>query len=86
MNQPVFIYNNPNAECVFCRRTHNPHPDYDHEPVVTALMPYNDKNYEICINCYDEILEVSDKTGEPLTSTIKDKVNVARLVGKSSLF
>lgn len=85
MKKPVFVYNNPNASCAFCCRTHNPHPDYSHEPLVTALITLDDKRYEVCINCHCDMIETSERTNTELALILKEKVNLSRLLNKAGL-
>lgn len=85
MKQPVFIYNNTNAECVFCCRTHNPHPDYSHEPIVTTLMTVDDKEHEVCINCHCDMIETSERTNKELTLILRERINLNRLLNQAGL-
>ena len=32
-----FIYNQPEAQCDFCKATENPHPDYDETIPITRI-------------------------------------------------
>ena len=85
MKKPVFIYNNPNAACVFCCRTHNPHPDYRHEPIVTTRMTVDDKEHEVCINCHCDMIETSERTKKELTLILRERVTLSRLLNKAGL-
>ena len=85
MKKSVFIYNNPNAECVFCCRTHNPHPEYSNEPIVTTLMTVDDKEHEVCINCHCDMIETSERTNKELTLVLRERVNLSRLLNKAGL-
>ena len=82
MHNPQFSYNKPNAKCIFCSRIQNPHPDFN-EPIVTTLLAYNNKEMEVCINCYSELEELSSDQNKSMKSTLQDKLNVSRIFAKA---
>ena len=81
MRNPQFSYNKPNAKCIFCSRTKNPHPDFN-EPIVTTRLAYNNKEIEVCINCYSELEELSSDQNKSMNSMLQDKLNVSRIFAK----
>ena len=81
IRNPQFFYNKPNAKCIFCSRTKNPHPDFN-EPIVTALFSYNNKEIEVCINCYGELEESSSDQNKSMNSLLQDKLNISRIFAK----
>ena len=82
MRNPQFSYNKPNAKCIFCSRTQNPHPDFN-ETIVTTLLAYNNKEIEICINCYNELEELGSDQNKSMNSMLQDKLNVSRIFDKA---
>ena len=81
IRNPQFSYNKPNAKCIFCSRTKNPHPDFN-EPIVTALFSNNNKEIEVCINCYGELEELSSDLNKSMNSLLQDKINISRIFAK----
>ena len=82
IRNPQFSYNKPNAKCIFCSRTKNPHPDFN-EPIVTTLFSYNNNEIEVCINCYGELEELSSDLNKSMNSLLQDKLNVSRIFAKA---
>ena len=81
IRNPQFSYNKPNAKCIFCSRTKNPHPDFN-EPIVTALISYNNKEIEVCINCYGELEKLSSDQNKSMNNLLQDKLNISRIFAK----
>ena len=81
MHNPQFSYNKPNAKCIFCSRIQNPHPDFN-EPIVTTLLAYNNKEIEVCINCYGELEELSSDQNKSMNNLLQDKLNISRIFAK----
>jgi hypothetical protein len=82
MNKPDFTYNNPSASCVFCDRTGNPHPDFQHEPIVTTRLIVNQNEQEVCINCYCEIAEIAKAANTTVTMVTEEKINLLRILNR----
>ena len=82
MRGAQFSYNKQNAKCFFCFRVQNPHPDFN-EPIVTTLLAYNNKEIEVCINCYSELEELSSDQNKSMNSMLQDKLNVSRIFAKA---
>ena len=85
MNKPIFNYNNRRASCHFCNRKKNPHPKFD-EPIVTTRLKVENRIYEICINCWDELDTLAKSKGKAFSEIIKEKENIRRMLIKSDLF
>tara|TARA_B100001250_G_C19139819_1_gene503303 strand:+ start:61 stop:414 length:354 start_codon:yes stop_codon:yes gene_type:complete len=80
-----FNYNRIDAKCDFCNRTKNPHPYFD-EPLVTQFFKTaNNRNVEICINCYGDIQDVIKKNKHTFERVIDNKQNLTRLFNKINL-
>ena len=82
MNRPKFQYNSATASCLFCERTDNPHPDFKHEPIVTTRLIVKNKEREVCINCYYELLEVAESSSKSVTVILEEKLNLVRIFDK----
>jgi hypothetical protein len=77
-----FNYNRADAECRFCLRTENPHPDFN-EPIVTQFFrSASNKNVEICINCYHELQELVKNSSHSFERIIDIKENFVRIMEK----
>ena len=49
-----FIYNKKNAQCMWCKRTKNPHPDYLHETIPSKIfISKKGRRIELCFSCYE---------------------------------
>ena len=82
MERPKFSYNNPAATCLFCDRTHNPHPDFKHEPIVTTRLVLGQREREICINCYYDMLERANLENSSFSKMLEEKLNIQRILEK----
>ena len=82
MKRPKFQYNNTTASCLFCDRTHNPHPDFKHEPIVTTRLMIKQKEKELCINCYYEMLAVANSSNKHVMAILEEKLNLLRIFKK----
>ena len=85
MNKPIFTYNHPNASCTFCDRTQNPHPDYNHEPIVITRLKLHQGDQEVCINCYWDMVAVANTSDASIMDIATEKLNVMRLLSKQAL-
>ena len=49
-----FKYNKLNAQCMWCKRKSNPHPDYKNESIPTKIF-FSEKGrkIELCFSCYE---------------------------------
>ena len=49
-----FKYNKLNAQCMWCKRKSNPHPDYKNESIPTKIF-FSEKGrkIELCFICYE---------------------------------
>ena len=49
-----FKYNKLNAQCMWCKRKSNPHPDYKNESIPTKIF-FSEKGrkIELCLSCYE---------------------------------
>ena len=50
-----FIYNKKNAKCMWCKRTQNPHPDFNFETIPTRVFKSKKgRKIELCFSCYEK--------------------------------
>ena len=56
-----FIYDKKNAQCMWCKRTQNPHPDFSHETIPSKIfISKKERRIELCFSCYEnEIKSIS---------------------------
>tara|TARA_B100000003_G_scaffold107492_1_gene96240 strand:- start:1328 stop:1567 length:240 start_codon:yes stop_codon:yes gene_type:complete len=56
-----FIYDKKNAQCMWCKRTQNPHPDFSHETIPSKIfISKKGRRIELCFSCYEnEIKSIS---------------------------
>jgi len=54
INLMSFKYNKLNAQCMWCKRKSNPHPDYKNESIPTKIF-FSEKGIkiELCFSCYE---------------------------------
>ena len=54
INLMFFKYNKLNAQCMWCKRKSNPHPDYKNESIPTKIF-FSEKGrkIELCFSCYE---------------------------------
>ena len=68
-----FDYNKINARCSWCKRTENPHPDFD-EPIPTKVfLSKKRRKIELCLSCYETEMEMSCKADEDFCKFLDDR-------------
>ena len=68
-----FEYNKNNARCTWCKRTENPHPDFD-EPIPTKVfLSKKKRKIELCLSCYETEMEMSYKADEDFDKFLDDR-------------
>ena len=54
INLMSFQYNKLNAQCMWCKRKSNPHPDYKNESIPTKIFfSEKERKIELCFSCYE---------------------------------
>ena len=54
INLMSFKYNKLNAQCMWCKRKSNPHPDYKNESIPTKIFfSEKERKIELCFSCYE---------------------------------
>ena len=49
-----FDYDKINAQCMWCKRTKNPHPDFLNETIPTKIFTsMSGRKIELCFSCYE---------------------------------
>ena len=68
-----FDYNKINARCIWCKRTENPHPDFD-EPIPTKVfLSKKRRKIESCLSCYETEMEMSYNADEDFCKFLDDR-------------
>jgi len=68
-----FDYNKNNARCIWCKRTENPHPDFN-EPIPTKVfLSKKRRKIELCLSCYETEMEMSYKADEDFDKFLDDR-------------
>ena len=68
-----FDYNKENAKCLWCKRTDNPHPNFN-EPIPTKVFVSNKRReIELCISCYETEIELSNRERVKFEYLIDDR-------------
>ena len=56
----TFNYNKKNAECMWCKRTQNPHPYYSYETIPTKIFTSKKgRKVELCYSCFENEKDIS---------------------------
>ena len=56
----TFNYNKKNANCMWCKRTQNPHPDYSYETIPTKIfISEKGRKVELCFSCFENEKDIS---------------------------
>ena len=81
-----FDYNNINARCSWCKRTENPHPDFD-EPIPTKVfLSKKRRKIELCLSCYETEMEMSYKADEDFYKFLDDRFEKLLMLDKIKRF
>ena len=68
-----FDYNKNNARCTWCKRTENPHPDFD-EPIPTKVfLSKKNRQIELCLSCYEIEKNLSNKANNDFYKFLDDR-------------
>ena len=68
-----FDYNKINSRCIWCKRTENPHPDFD-EPIPTKVfVSKKRRKIELCLSCYEIEKDLSNETNEDFYKFLDDR-------------
>ena len=68
-----FVYNKENARCTWCKRTKNPHSDFD-EPIPTKVfLSKKMRKIELCLSCYEIEMEMSYEANEDFYKFLDDR-------------
>ena len=68
-----FDYNKINARCTWCKRTENPHPDFN-EPIPTKVfLSKKRRKIELCISCYEIEKDLSYEANEDFSKFLDDR-------------
>ena len=66
-----FDYNKINARCIRCKRTENPHPDFD-EPIPTKVFfSKKRRKIELCLSCYKIEKDLSNEANEDFLQILR---------------
>ena len=81
-----FDYNKKNAWCVWCKRTENPHPDFN-APIPTKVFLSNKRRkIELCLSCYETEMEMSYKADEDFYKFLDDRFEKLLMLDKIKRF
>ena len=68
-----FDYNKNNARCTWCKRTENPHPDFD-EPIPTKVfLSKKWRKIELCLSFYEIEKDFSYEANEGFSKFLDDR-------------
>ena len=68
-----FDYNKINAKCTWCKRTENPHPDFN-EPIPTKVFLSKKRRIiELCLSWYETEVEMSYNENEDFDKFLDDR-------------
>ena len=68
-----FNYNKNNAWCIWCKRTENPHPDFN-EPIPTKVfLSKKRRKIELCLSCYEIEKDLSNEANEDFYKFLDDR-------------
>ena len=68
-----FDYNKNNARCTWCKRTENPHPNFD-EPIPTKVfLSKKSRKIELCLSCYEIEKDLSYEENEDFNKLLDDR-------------
>ena len=68
-----FDYNKNNARCIWCKRTENPHPDFN-EPIPTKVfLSKKRRKIELCLFCYEIEKDLSNEENKDFYKFLDDR-------------
>ena len=68
-----FDYNKNNARCTWCKRTENPHPDFNDPIPKKVFLLKKRRIIELCLSCYETEMEMSNKADEDFDKFLDDR-------------
>ena len=79
-----FDYNKRDAQCRFCERKRNPHPEFD-ETIATKIFNLKKgQKIEVCINCFEEMTEIAKSEMTSFEKILAERENLLRVIKKAS--
>ena len=77
----TFEYNKKNAQCFWCRRTANPHPDYGNETIPTKIFTSSSgRQIELCFSCFEVEKKHSYEQGINFTKILDLKCETLKIL------
>ena len=77
----IFKYNKPNAQCMWCKRVDNPHPDYKNETIPTKVfVSEKRRNIELCLSCFESENNGAQNSNIEFKKKIDTKFEIIKLL------
>tara|TARA_Y100000991_G_scaffold22399_1_gene14370 strand:+ start:672 stop:914 length:243 start_codon:yes stop_codon:yes gene_type:complete len=77
----TFEYNKKNAQCSWCKRTANPHPDYINETIPTKIFTSSSgRQIELCFSCFEVEKKRSYEQGINFTKNLDLKFETLKIL------
>ncbi len=77
----AFRYNKIGAKCMWCKRTKNPHPDYNFETIPTKVFTSKKgKKIELCFSCFEYETIKSKKTNTDFKKNLDLKYDTLKIL------
>ena len=81
-----FDYNKINARCIWCKRTANPHPDFD-EPIPTKVfLSKKRRKIELGLSCYEIEKDLSYEANKDFNKFLDERYEILLMLEKMRRF
>ena len=81
-----FEYNKNNTRCTWCKRTKNPHPDFD-EPIPTKVfLSKKRRKIELCLSCYEIEKDLSYEANKDFNKFLDERYEILLMLEKMRRF
>ena len=77
----IFKYNKSNAQCMWCKRVDNPHPDYKNETIPTKVfVSEKGRKIELCLSCFESENNGAHNSNIEFKKKIDTKFEIVKLL------
>ena len=75
-----FIYNKKDAKCMWCKRTRNPHKDFNETIPTKIFISHKKREIELCFFCYENELDFCNSNNISFKKILDDRFDTLNLL------
>ena len=75
-----FIYKKKDAKCMWCKRTKNPHEDFNETIPTKIFISHKKREIELCFFCYENELDFCNNNSISFKKILDDRFETLNLL------